>query len=53
MNRANEDVPCDFLSYLQWRLGCDRDATAQMLADWLVSYKPQRPRENRPRHDAV
>jgi hypothetical protein len=41
MSRSNEDVPCDFLSYLQWRLGSDRDSTAEMLAEWLASYQPQ------------
>jgi len=45
MSRANEEVPCDFLTYLQWRLGYDRDATAEMLAEWLTSYEPQTRRE--------
>jgi hypothetical protein len=54
MSQAKEDVPCDFLTYLQWRLGYDRDATAEMLADWLASYEPRTRREEiRPRDEAA
>jgi hypothetical protein len=54
MSRANEEVPCDFLTYLQCRLGYDRDATAEMLAEWLASYEPLTRRENiRPRDEAA
>lgn len=42
MNANPEDVTCDFLSYLEWRLGKDRDATAEMLGEWLAGYKRQR-----------
>ena len=42
MTRPTPDVACDFLSYLEWRLGTGRDATTQMLGEWLASYKSQR-----------
>lgn len=46
MSRFHDDVPCDFLAYLEWRLGHDRDTTAEMLADWVATYRPQRRRED-------
>jgi hypothetical protein len=37
-----DDIPCDFLAYLESRLGTDRDATTEMLSEWLAAYEPQR-----------
>jgi hypothetical protein len=37
-----DDIPCDFLSYLEWRLGNDRDTTTEMLSEWLAAYESQR-----------
>ena len=47
MKRADDDS-CDFLAYLEWRLGKDRNATAEILADWLATYQPLRPRSGGP-----
>jgi hypothetical protein len=35
------DLPCDFLTYLEWRLGKDEDATARLLGEWLATYEPE------------
>jgi len=35
-----DDTPCDFLAYLEWRLGQDADATARLLVEWLAAYQP-------------
>jgi hypothetical protein len=43
MNVINGEETCDFLSYLEWRLGMKRDATAEMLGEWLTTYTAQRP----------
>jgi hypothetical protein len=40
--RFDNDPPCDFLAYLEWRLGQDADATAKLLGEWLASYEPER-----------
>ena len=48
MIHSHGEVPCDFLSYLEWRLGSDRDTTTEMLAEWLATYQPQRRHENGP-----
>ena len=42
MARLDGDAPCDFLTYLEWRLGKDADATAKLLGEWLSSYEPKR-----------
>ena len=42
MARFDNDPPCDFLTYLEWRLGEDGDATARLLGEWLSSYKSER-----------
>lgn len=42
MKHPAPEVACDFLSYLEWRLGTGRDATTQMLGEWLANYKSQR-----------
>jgi hypothetical protein len=39
--RLDNDSPCDFLAYLEWRLGQDTDATAKLLGEWLASYEPE------------
>jgi hypothetical protein len=39
---ADDDIPCDFLSYLEWRLGSSRDATTEMLSEWIAAYERQR-----------
>jgi hypothetical protein len=36
----HDDTPCDFLAYLEWRLGQDADATARLLVEWLAAYQP-------------
>ena len=40
--RFDTDPPCDFLTYLEWRLGKGADATAKLLAEWLATYEPMR-----------
>jgi hypothetical protein len=42
--RFETDPPCDFLAYLEWRLGKGEDATARLLGEWLTSYEPERRR---------
>ena len=42
MSRFDNDPPCDFLTYLEWRLGEDEDATARLLGEWLATYKSER-----------
>jgi hypothetical protein len=46
VGHLDNDIPCDFLSYLEWRLGNDRDATTEMLSEWVAAYEPQRRTEN-------
>ena len=41
MSRLDNDPPCDFLTYLEWRLGEDEDATARLLGEWLATYKSE------------
>jgi hypothetical protein len=48
LRHPHEDAACDFLAYLEWRLGTERDATAEMLGDWLVAYRLERRSEDRP-----
>ena len=38
----DSDPPCDFLVYLERRLGRDEGATARLLGDWLATYEPKR-----------
>jgi len=38
-----DDTPCDFLAYLEWRLGQDADSTARLLVEWLAAYEPVSP----------
>ena len=46
--RFDSDPPCDFLAYLEWRLGQNADATAKLLGEWLATYEPiERPRHPR------
>jgi len=40
---GDQDLPCNFLEYLAWRLGQRPDATSQMLGEWLASYERERP----------
>jgi hypothetical protein len=40
--RFETDPPCDFLAYLEWRLGQDADATVKLLGEWLATYEPAR-----------
>lgn len=42
MSCVDGDTPCDFLIYLEWRLGQDGNATTKMLGEWLSTYKPVR-----------
>ena len=42
MARLDNDTPCDFLTYLEWRLDKDEDATTKLLGEWLSTYEPQR-----------
>jgi len=42
MSYPAADVACDFLTYLECRLGMKRDATAEMLGEWLTTYKAER-----------
>ena len=42
-----DDPPPDFLTYLEWRLGKDEQATAELLGEWLTTYEP-RQRTERP-----
>ncbi len=37
----SEDLPFDFLTYLQRQLGVSREAAQKMLGEWLLSYQPQ------------
>jgi len=39
---SEQETPCDFLEYLEWRLGQSRDSTARLLGEWLASYEPER-----------
>jgi hypothetical protein len=41
MNHPDEEA-CDFLTYLAWRLGTERDNTAEMLGEWLANYSKER-----------
>jgi hypothetical protein len=56
------DVPCDFLVYLEQRLGKSTWATLDMLGEWLQRYEPKQPgvracepplAKSRPRDDAT
>jgi hypothetical protein len=42
MSRFDSDPPCDFLTYLEWRLGEGEDATARLLGEWLATYQSER-----------
>ncbi|HKY36797.1 MAG TPA: hypothetical protein VJN18_12705 [Polyangiaceae bacterium] len=35
-----QELPCDFLAFLQSRLGIEAAAAADVLGEWLVSYEP-------------
>jgi hypothetical protein len=52
MARVDGDTPCDFLTYLEWRLGKDEDDTARLLGEWLSSYEPVRRFSSEPREFA-
>jgi len=41
MVRFDNDPPCNFLAYLEWRLGKDEDATTRLLGEWLATYEPK------------
>jgi hypothetical protein len=38
----DSDPPCDFLTYLESRLGKDQDVTTKLLGEWLATYEPER-----------
>jgi hypothetical protein len=40
---SDHELPCNFLEYLEWRLGQKSEPTTRMLGEWLASYEPQRP----------
>ena len=40
--RFDKDPPCDFLTYLEWRLGKGQDATVRLLGEWLATYESER-----------
>jgi hypothetical protein len=35
------ELPLDFLTHLQQRLGIGREASLKMLGEWLLSYEPR------------
>jgi hypothetical protein len=37
----DSEIPCDFLAYLEWRLGQSSDTTTKLLAEWLATYRPE------------
>lgn len=42
MGGSERDLPCNFLEYLEWRLGEKPDAATRLLGEWLASYEPRR-----------
>jgi hypothetical protein len=42
MGGSERDLPCNFLEYLEWRLGEKPDAATRLLGEWLASYEPKR-----------
>ena len=49
MVRFNDDPQCEFLAYLESRLGKDEAATVRVLGEWLAKYEPESHRQLAPR----